>query len=277
MSTRHSTLTASSTADILHAQFGAPIQNADLQLMRGLKQLHPSPDTRHASVVVRACSSKFPLAAFLGGQGVQIETLEDDKHELLSWDAHNDELVLQVLTGTLCFGYKETSFVVYKITWDEPYKGQRTLYDFVYEAPSIADTAGQDGEPGEARDPGHALIAGVFKLGSEIKDAIWVFQEGGWSKDRALWTSIQNSSWHNVVLEEGILESLRRDTRTFFENKKIYEELGVAWKRGLLLLGPPGNGKTESIKALLKESKQAGLYVKSFTTMTVSHTFSYPA
>lgn len=35
---------------------------------------------------------------------------------------------------------------------------------------------------------------------------------------------------------------------------------------GLLLLGPPGNGKTESIKVLLKESGQAALYVKSFTT-----------
>jgi SpoVK/Ycf46/Vps4 family AAA+-type ATPase len=42
-------------------------------------------------------------------------------------------------------------------------------------------------------------------------------------------------------------------------------------------LGPPGNGKTESIKVLLKESGIPSLYVKSFATSHVrlNHTFSF--
>ena len=36
-----------------------------------------------------------------------------------------------------------------------------------------------------------------------------------------------------------------------------------------VLLGSPGNGKTESIKALLKEAPYPALYVKSFTTQRV--------
>lgn len=88
-------------------------------------------------------------------------------------------------------------------------------------------------------------------------------------KDKALWKSVQSAQWDDIVLDEQFLDGLKRDTKTFFENMEIYNELGITWKRGLLLLGPPGNGKTESIKVLLKESGQSALYVKSFTSQGV--------
>jgi len=40
----------------------------------------------------------------------------------------------------------------------------------------------------------------------------------------------------------------------------------VAWKRGILLIGQPGLGKTECVKLLLKETAKTALYVKSFST-----------
>ncbi|KAH8110598.1 P-loop containing nucleoside triphosphate hydrolase protein [Phellopilus nigrolimitatus] len=116
------------------------------------------------------------------------------------------------------------------------------------------------------KSAGHNLISDIYRWAGSLKDEIWVFQDGCWMKDQALWAAIRSASWDDMVLEKEFLEGLRRDTRTFFENSKIYHELGVVWKRGLLLLGPPGNGKTETIKVLLKESGQAALYVKSFST-----------
>ena len=117
------------------------------------------------------------------------------------------------------------------------------------------------------------LAGDVFSWAGSIQDGIWVYQEGHWSKSQALWNAIQRTSWDNVCLDPEFLRNLRGDIRAFFDNAKIYQSLGIAWKRGILLLGPPGNGKTESIKVLLKESDQVALYVKSFGADGVSRTY----
>jgi SpoVK/Ycf46/Vps4 family AAA+-type ATPase len=45
----------------------------------------------------------------------------------------------------------------------------------------------------------------------------------------------------------------------------MYEELGIPWKRGVLLIGPPGNGKTHAVKAIVNHIGKPCLYVKTFT------------
>jgi len=52
-----------------------------------------------------------------------------------------------------------------------------------------------------------------------------------------------------VILDEAVKKDLTSVTNKFFSSKQVYEDLGVPWKRGLLFHGPPGNGKTISIKA----------------------------
>ena len=75
----------------------------------------------------------------------------------------------------------------------------------------------------------------------------------------------------NLVLDDSFKDGLRRDTKMFFASKEAYTSLGIPWKRGILLLGPTGNGKTESIKALLKETKDVTLlYAKTMSVYLVS-------
>jgi DNA polymerase III delta prime subunit len=61
------------------------------------------------------------------------------------------------------------------------------------------------------------------------------------------------SSWDDVILDEDKKKDLTAVANKFFSSKAIYEDLGVPWKRGLMFYGPPGNGKTISIRALMHE------------------------
>jgi len=63
-------------------------------------------------------------------------------------------------------------------------------------------------------------------------------------------------------------KELKSVSGRFFDGKAVYEDLGVAWKRGLIFYGPAGNGKTISIKALMhtladRKNSIPTLYVKS--------------
>ncbi|KAJ3056705.1 hypothetical protein HK097_005106, partial [Rhizophlyctis rosea] len=57
----------------------------------------------------------------------------------------------------------------------------------------------------------------------------------------------------SVVLQEGIADKILRDVRTFLEGGKWYFDRGIPYRRGYLLHGPPGSGKTSFIQALAGE------------------------
>ncbi|KAJ3011876.1 UNVERIFIED_CONTAM: hypothetical protein HDU68_001481 [Siphonaria sp. JEL0065] len=54
----------------------------------------------------------------------------------------------------------------------------------------------------------------------------------------------------SVVLDDGISDSLVNDVQAFLENGEWYHERGIPYRRGYLLYGPPGSGKTSFIQAL---------------------------
>ncbi len=54
----------------------------------------------------------------------------------------------------------------------------------------------------------------------------------------------------SVVLREGVMESLVTDVKTFLGRAKWYADRGIPYRRGYLLYGEPGSGKSSTVLAL---------------------------
>lgn len=130
--------------------------------------------------------------------------------------------------------------------------------------------------PSRATD---ALIKTVGDYITSITDIVWVY-DAYWQQSRSLYQQIMKSTWDKVILDEDQKSELTSVANRFFDSKATYEELGVPWKRGLIFHGPPGNGKTISIRALSHELYKRKdpvitLYVKSAdSTYDIGSVFS---
>ncbi|KAF9876622.1 hypothetical protein CkaCkLH20_06030 [Colletotrichum karsti] len=57
----------------------------------------------------------------------------------------------------------------------------------------------------------------------------------------------------SVILDEGVKESIVGDVREFLDQQQWYVDRGIPYRRGYLLFGPPGSGKSSFIQSLAGE------------------------
>jgi len=173
------------------------------------------------------------------------------------------ELEDKVMFGHYQYVWNEHEFILYKGKWSTTCWGSQESVFFVLSPRSEATINDSHSSITDS------LLLAVGKWTSVSHDEIYVFDQSYWQKSKELWQSIKGASWDDVILEPKMKDSLIEDVQGFFDSQKLYQQFAVPWKRGIILHGVPGCGKTISIKALINYLAERpdpipSLYVKSF-------------
>ncbi len=80
-----------------------------------------------------------------------------------------------------------------------------------------------------------------------------------------MYETVQRSSFDDLIVDDSLKSFIRADFSQFLGAQEKYSSLGLSWRRGALFIGPPGNGKTHCIRALVKELAIPSLYVQSLS------------
>ena len=109
-------------------------------------------------------------------------------------------------------------FDSYYVQWQEGFNLNQLVY-----------LVHKRGERGDREVETLVLDMGVWTR--QLRNEVYVFDQGYWDKSRELWESIQKANWDDIILEDNLKEDIISDVSRFFRGKETYEGLGVSWKR----------------------------------------------
>ncbi|HEV2864718.1 MAG TPA: AAA family ATPase [Pyrinomonadaceae bacterium] len=171
-----------------------------------------------------------------------------------SWQGRGQPLERETENGWFNVLWRGQMLDVLYVTWTE--SGYRSRYHWI-----VADT----------RETAEEFFRTVSEWCAEVRAEILVFEDGHFVKSKELYRSIRESSFDGLILPERLSREIQDDLPRFFASREVYERYRIPWKRGVLLIGPPGNGKTHAVKAMVNRLGLPCLYVKSLESCQGEH------
>ncbi|GAM84703.1 hypothetical protein ANO11243_027020 [Dothideomycetidae sp. 11243] len=251
--------------DQYHKLTAGPVADHDIVYQGVLKQRFP--ELAVTAIPISNCNILAFAAA--GHASAELDTSTDPVASWRGWVPAYGK------SGTAGIG-QTTFFAKYTLHW-------KTEYYILYVVEGVQYLLK---EPGPGESAAHTpkvtdhLIAAIGSWASAHTQVVWVY-DMYWRQDDALFESIKKASWEKVILDETMKKELIDLPSKFFDSEDVYKEIGVPWKRGVIFHGPPGNGKTVTLKALMHALHQRTpplpcLYVKSAPyTWNISDIFDF--
>ena len=209
---------------------------------RELMELHPG------KTILEGRHRYFDLDDFVRAEKCSvIEEKSVFHHVKTEWEGVGKKLKDHVQNSWLNVLWKGQLLDVILITWYEDCCRRRHHW-------IIADE----------RQVAEEFFQAVCEWGCEVRGEILVFHDGYFQKDKQLFESIKSATFDNLVLPGSLKQQVQDDFQQFLESREVYERYKIPWKRGAIFIGPPGNGKTHTLKALINQLDKPCLYVRSF-------------
>ncbi len=159
---------------------------------------------------------------------------------------------------------------------------------------STANHGTQDGAPKSSPSVRRVIVVSSWKLtvpqlqqyvtdlcqfqldAKEIKMFIVKTIPGKQDKnDTFAWEQIRvktNKRLCNTIVSDTVEKELVHDLQQFMNSEQWYNEKGIPWKRGYILYGKPGTGKTSMIKSIAAEYNMP-VFVLDFSTVNTNKEF----
>ena len=209
---------------------------------RKLAQLHPE------KTVVAGQTWYFELEDFVrDGHCSVMEQKSVFHHVKTEWQGTGSKLKNSIENSWLNVLWKGHLMDVVLITWAEG--SCRRRHHWI-----IADE----------RQIAEDFFRAVCEWSCEVRGEILVYHDGYFRKDKRLFNSIKGATFENLILPHSLKQQIQDDFQQFFSSREVYERYQIPWKRGAIFIGPPGNGKTHTLKALINQLGKPCLYIRGF-------------
>jgi AAA+ superfamily predicted ATPase len=224
--------------DALHQ----PNDYVPYHVARELAELHPG------KTILEGRNWEFDLDAFVrAGKCSVVEQKSVFYHAIGHWEKAGKKPKQQIENAWLNVLWNGELLDVVLMTWSDSCR--RTRHHWI-----VADS------PKLAED----FLNAVCEWSCEVRGEILVYQHGYFERDQELFDAIKSATFDNLILRDSLKQEIQSDFTNFFNSRETYERYGIPWRRGSLFIGPPGNGKTHTVKALINFLARPCLYVRNF-------------
>jgi len=113
---------------------------------------------------------------------------------------------------------------------------------------------------------GSVLVEGLAsekeRIGTFVAGVLTLARERNFYRGRKVeyagrlrFLDLNGGNWDSIILDAGVKREIRSNTVGFLKKTEVWSALGIPPKRGVLLAGEPGTGKTIICKALMAEAE----------------------